>query len=59
MFGMTAGVTSSVVPVAVVETMGLRRFGSIAGLLGLGATVGLSTGTILVGRIFDITASYR
>jgi MFS family permease len=56
--GMTAGVTSSVVPVAVVETMGLRRFGSIAGLLGLGATVGLSTGTVVVGRIFDITASY-
>lgn len=57
-FGMTAGITSSVVPVAVVETMGLRRFGSISGLLGLGATVGLSTGTILVGRIFDLTASY-
>src|SRR6185437_16354763 len=32
-YGMTAGVTSSVVPVAVVETLGLRRFGSISGLI--------------------------
>ncbi len=57
-FGMTAGITSSVVPVATVETMGLRRFGSISGLIGLAATVGMSGGTVLVGRIFDITASY-
>jgi len=57
-FGMTAGVTSSIVPVATVETLGLRRFGSISGLIGLAATVGLSGGTVLVGRIFDITSSY-
>jgi MFS family permease len=57
-FGMTAGVTSSVVPVAVVETLGLRRFGSISGLIGLAATVGMSGGTVVVGRIFDMTSSY-
>ncbi|HKD69098.1 MAG TPA: MFS transporter [Candidatus Binataceae bacterium] len=57
-FGMTAGITSSVVPVATVETLGLRRFGSISGLIGLAATFGLSGGTVLVGRIFDITSSY-
>jgi len=57
-FGMTAGITSSVVPVATVETLGLRRFGSISGLIGLAATFGLSCGTVLVGRIFDITSSY-
>ncbi len=57
-FGMTAGVTSSVVPVVTVETLGWRRFGSISGLIGLAATVGLSGGTWLVGRIFDVTASY-
>jgi MFS family permease len=57
-FGMTAGVTSSVVPVATVETLGLRRFGSISGLIGLAATFGLSGGTVLVGRIFDVTSSY-
>jgi MFS family permease len=57
-FGMTAGVTSSVVPVATVETLGLRRFGTIAGLIGLAATFGLSGGTVLVGHIFDITSSY-
>ena len=55
---MTAGITSSVVPVATVETLGLRRFGSISGLIGLAATFGLSGGTVLVGRIFDITSSY-
>jgi predicted MFS family arabinose efflux permease len=57
-FGMTAGVTSSVVPVAVVETLGLRRFGSISGLIGLAATAGMSGGTELVGHIFDLTSSY-
>jgi MFS family permease len=57
-FGMTAGVTSSIVPVTTVETLGLRRFGSISGLIGLAATVGLSGGTVLVGRIFDVTSSY-
>ena len=57
-FGMTAGITSSVVPVATVETTGLRRFGSISGLIGLAATIGLSGGTVLVGRIYDITSSY-
>jgi MFS family permease len=57
-FGMTSGATSAVVPVATVETMGLRRFGSISGLIGLAATFGLSGGTVLVGRIFDLTSSY-
>jgi MFS family permease len=57
-FGLTSGATSSVIPVATVETMGLRRFGSISGLIGLSATFGLSGGTELVGRIYDMTSSY-
>ncbi len=57
-FGMTAGVTSSIVPVATVETLGLRRFGTLSGLIGLAATIGLSAGTVVVGKIFDLTASY-
>jgi MFS family permease len=57
-FGMTVGVTSAVVPVALVETLGLRRFGSLSGMIGLAATFGLSGGTALVGKIFDITNSY-
>ena len=58
MFGMTAGQTASVAPVAMVETLGLRRFGSISGLLGFAGTIGLAAGAMLSGWIFDSTASY-
>src|SRR5262249_55892908 len=58
LFGISVNVTTAVMPVAVVETLGLKRFGSISGLLGLAATVGLCSGVMLVGYAFDRTASY-
>jgi MFS family permease len=57
-FGLTGGVTTSLVPVVMVETLGLRRFGSISGLIGLAATLGIAGGPLAVGWIFDFTGSY-
>ncbi len=57
-FGVTAGCTSSLTPVVAVETLGLRRFGTLWGLIGLGSTIGLGGGPLLVGAVFDATNSY-
>ncbi len=57
-FGLTAGCTSSLTPVVAVETLGLRRFGTLWGLIGLGSTIGLAGGPLLVGAVFDATNSY-
>ncbi len=57
-FGLTAGCTSSLTPVVAVETLGLRRFGTLWGLIGLGSTIGLGGGPLLVGAVFDATNSY-
>ncbi len=58
LFGLTAGCTSSLTPVVAVETLGLRRFGTLWGLIGLGSTIGLGGGPLLVGAVFDATNSY-
>jgi MFS family permease len=57
-FGITAGATSSLVPIIVAETLGLRRLGTLTGLLGLCATLGGSAGPVAVGAIFDTTGGY-
>jgi len=56
--GSTVGVLNAVTPVALVETLGLRRFGTISGLTGLAASIGSCGGAMVVGWIVDLTASY-
>jgi MFS family permease len=56
--GSTASVLNAVTPVALVETLGLRRFGTISGLTGLAASIGSCGGAMVVGWIVDLTASY-
>jgi MFS family permease len=58
LFGISVSVTTAVMPVVIVEAVGLKRFGSISGLFGLAATIGLCGGVMLVGYAFDQTASY-
>jgi MFS family permease len=41
-----------------VDTLGLRRYGSIAGLLGVAFTLGATTSPPLVGRFADVSGSY-
>jgi sugar phosphate permease len=46
------------VPLTIAESLGLRRFGSLSGLIGLITTLGGSLGPVAAGRLFDATGSY-
>jgi MFS family permease len=56
--GSTMGALNAVMPVVLVETLGLRRFGTISGLTGLATNIGSCGGAMVVGWIVDLTASY-
>jgi hypothetical protein len=45
-------------PLVIGESLGIRRLGSILGLLALFATIGFAAGPAIAGRIFDVTGSY-
>jgi MFS family permease len=38
---------------------GLKRFGTISGMLGLATTLGIAAGPVVTGAIFDATHSYH
>jgi MFS family permease len=58
LFGSCGGTVVSLVPALTVETIGLRRFGTISGILLLTATVGQTLGPSLVGKLYDLSGSY-
>jgi MFS family permease len=58
LFGFNGGTTTSLTPTLLVESLGLRRFGTLWGLVGLASTVGLALGPMVIGRIYDVTGSY-
>jgi MFS family permease len=45
-------------PLVIGESLGVRRLGSILGLLALFTTFGFAAGPAIAGRIFDVTGSY-
>ncbi len=57
-FGLGAGATSSVAPVLLAEVFGLKRFGSLAGLMGMLQTAGAAAGPVMVGGMFDFNGNY-
>jgi sugar phosphate permease len=57
-FGLTVGAPLVLVPLLTVESLGLKRFGSIGGITGILNTVGAAIGPIGAGKIFDTTHSY-
>jgi MFS family permease len=46
------------VPLVIGESLGVRRLGSILGLLALFTTLGFAAGPAIAGRIFDVAGSY-
>jgi MFS family permease len=56
--GVTGAAPIALGPLVQVDTLGLRRYGSIAGLLGIAFTLGATTGPPIVGRLADVTGSY-
>jgi MFS family permease len=56
--GLAFGGALVLIPIVQVDSLGLKRFGSVAGLAGFFQTVGASVGPIVTGRIFDLMGSY-
>jgi MFS family permease len=57
-YGFTFGAPLALLPLLMAESMGLKRFGSLYGLIGFFHTVGSATGPVIAGRVFDLRGSY-
>ena len=57
-YGLTVGSGTALGSALLAESLGLKSFGSLAGIIGLIATMGSGVGPIIAGHIFDTTASY-
>jgi MFS family permease len=58
MYGLSFGAPLALLPLVAAETMGLRRFGSLYGLIGFFHTAGAAVGPVIAGRVFDLRGSY-
>ncbi len=56
--GFTLGAPLVLAPLVMVDSLGLKRFGSLSGLSGLLNTFGAVVGPLAAGRMFDLTGSY-
>lgn len=56
--GLTLGAPLVLVPMVTVESLGLKRFGTIGGVAGIANTLGAAMGPVITGRIYDISGSY-
>lgn len=50
--------SSSLIPVLMSQTLGMRRFGTLAGIEHVSAYVGQSIGPVLAGALFDMSGNY-
>ncbi len=57
-YGLTVAAPLMLLPLLTAESLGLKRFGLIAGLAGLAQAFGAAIGPLVSGRIFDLTNSY-
>ncbi|HTT76601.1 MAG TPA: MFS transporter [Candidatus Binataceae bacterium] len=57
-YGLTVAAPLMLLPLLTAESLGLKRFGFIAGMTGLAQTLGAAVGPLVTGRIFDMTGSY-
>jgi sugar phosphate permease len=57
-YGLTVAAPLMLLPLLTAESLGLKRFGFIAGMTGLAQTFGAAIGPLVSGRIFDATKSY-
>ncbi|MGO9055962.1 MAG: MFS transporter [Candidatus Binataceae bacterium] len=58
LYGFTFGAPVPLIPMLLADAVGLKRFGSLMGLLSIPAVVGSASGPIVAGLIFDHTGSY-
>ena len=56
--GFAAGALSVQMPLVMVESLGIKRLGSVMGITGVFFTLGAATSPVVTGRIFDVNGSY-
>lgn len=57
-YGIGVGAPVALVPMLMAESVGLKAFGTLVGLLGIFGMLGTATGPMFAGRIFDVTGVY-
>ncbi|HZC46916.1 MAG TPA: MFS transporter [Candidatus Acidoferrum sp.] len=57
-FGMAREASAVLLPLAIGESLGVRRLGALLGIQALFTTFGFAAGPAIAGRIFDVTGSY-
>jgi len=57
-YGLALGSFVTLLPLFVGERFGIEHFSKLIGIIGLFQVIGLAVGSVLLGRIYDATASY-
>jgi MFS family permease len=57
-YGIGVGAPVALVPMLMAESVGLKAFGTLVGLMGIFGMLGTATGPMFAGRIFDVTGVY-
>src|SRR5262249_33479473 len=57
--GFALGALAVQMPLVIIESLGVRRFGSLMGVTGVFLTIGAAISPVVAGRIFDVTGSYE
>jgi MFS family permease len=58
-YGPTWGAPLALVPLVTIESLGLKHYGSLGGILRIAEATGAVLGPVALGRVFDLTNSYR
>jgi len=56
--GFAAGALWVQMPLVMIESLGIKRLGSVVGITGVFFTLGAAISPVVTGRIFDVTGSY-
>jgi MFS family permease len=57
-YGPAWGAPLALIPLLTIQSLGLRHYGSIGGILRVAEATGAVLGPLILGRIFDLTNSY-
>lgn len=57
-YGLSCGAPLVLIPVVITESLGLKRYGSLAGFVGIFHTTGAALGPMAMGYLFDLRGSY-
>ena len=58
-YGPAWGAPLMLIPLITIESLGLKHYASLGGILRVAEAVGAMLGPVALGRIFDLTSSYR